>query len=155
MNNNKILSIRIRFAVMAVVLVFLSISLTSCKTNVSQVGLRGGSPAQTSQNLEVQEVSIDQAYQLYQEKVAFLDVRTPQEWNDAHVPGSTLLPLEELANRVDELPQDLELVVYCRSGNRSGEAARILLEAGFTDVYSMQGGLKDWIAADYEVDTGE
>lgn len=155
MNINKILSIRKRFTVMVVVVVFFSIGLTSCKTNLSQVGLGGDSPAGTTQNLEVQEISIHQANQLYQEKVAFLDVRTPQEWNEAHVPGATLLPMEDLANRVNELPQGLELVVYCRSGNRSAQAVRVLLEAGFTDVYSMDGGLSDWIAAGYEVDTGE
>jgi len=84
-----------------------------------------------------------------------LDVRTPEEWNDAHIPGSTLLPLEDLGDRAGELPRDLELVVYCRSGNRSAEAARILMEAGFSDVYILDGGLNDWIAAGYEVDPGD
>jgi rhodanese-related sulfurtransferase len=60
--------------------------------------------------------------------------------------------LDDLQDRVNELPKDLELVVYCRSGNRSAEAARILLAAGFSDVYSMDGGLNDWIMAGYEVD---
>ena len=148
-------SSRIRTIVLIVGFVFLAVALVSCGTGQSSGISSGEKLTQTAQNLLVREVSVDQAYQLYQEKIAFLDVRTPEEWNDAHVPGSTLLPLEDLEERVNELPQDLELVVYCRSGNRSAEAARILLEAGFSDVYSMDGGLNDWIMAGYEVDPGQ
>ncbi len=146
---------RIRYIVLIVVLFFCATALASCSSSETPAVLEGENLTQSTQNLVVREISIDQAYQLYQEKVAFLDVRTPEEWNDAHVPGSTLLPLEDLENRVNDLPKDLELVVYCRSGDRSAQAARILLEAGFTDVYSMDGGLNDWITAGYEVDPGE
>lgn len=145
---------KIRTIFQIVVFAIVAAALASCAGSKTLVENSGANLAQTAQHMEVREVSIDQAYQLYQEKVAFLDVRTPEEWNTAHVPGSTLLPIEDLEERVNELPQDLELVVYCRSGNRSAEAARILLAAGFSDVYSMDGGLDDWIAAGYEVDPG-
>jgi rhodanese-related sulfurtransferase len=103
----------------------------------------------------VKSISVDQAYQLYQDGEAFLDVRTPAEWEQAHIPGATLLPLNELESRLNELPRDLDLVVYCRSGNRSLQASKILLEAGFNGVLNMQGGLNDWINRGYEVDTGQ
>ena len=73
-----------------------------------------------------------------------LDVRTPEEWNEFHVPGSTLIPITELANRVAEVPKDKEVVVVCRSGNRSATGRDILLKAGYPQVTSLAGGLKSW-----------
>ena len=60
------------------------------------------------------EISVDQAYELYEEGTFLLDVRTPEEWEDYHVEGTTLIPLDELESRVDELPRDEEIVVVCR-----------------------------------------
>ena len=73
-----------------------------------------------------------------------LDVREPDEWEAFHVPGSTLIPLGELEARVNEVPRDQEIVVVCRSGNRSQSGRDILLEAGFDQVTSMAGGLTEW-----------
>lgn len=98
------------------------------------------------------EISAAEAYQKYQQGVFFLDVRTPDEWNEGHLSKSTLIPLDELASRVGELPRDREVVVICRSGNRSKEAMRILLDAGFTQVVGLEGGLKAWSAAGYAVE---
>lgn len=145
----------IRLITLVVASIFFIIALSSCTSQAPLAGLGGADSAHTVQLEEVREITIDEAYQLYQDKVAFLDVRTPEEWNVAHVPGATLLPLDDLEARVGELPNDLKLVVYCRSGNRSAEAARILMEAGFSDVYSVDGGLNDWIEAGYEVDPGD
>jgi rhodanese-related sulfurtransferase len=83
-----------------------------------------------------------------------LDVRQPEEWNEFHVPDSTLIPLGELAARADELPKDQEIVIVCRSGNRSAQGRDILLEAGFTEVTSMAGGLTEWRAAGYPTISG-
>ena len=154
MNFSKPSFLKIRFVALAAMVVLFTTALTACAAGQNLAGLERADSGNIAQTVTVHEISIDTAYQLYQDKVAFLDVRTPAEWNAAHVPGSTLLPLEDLEERAGELPRDLELVVYCRSGNRSAEAARILLEAGFSDVYSMDGGLSDWIEAGYEVDPG-
>ena len=83
-----------------------------------------------------------------------LDVRQPEEWNEYHVPDSTLIPLAELASRADELPKDQEIVIVCRSGNRSAQGRNILLDAGFTQVTSMAGGLTQWRAAGYPIVSG-
>ncbi len=85
-----------------------------------------------------------------------LDVRTPQEWaEDGHIAGATLIPLADLEARAPaELPRDAEIVVYCRSGNRSQQAAALLLEAGYTNLSDM-GGIIDWVAAGYEVEYGQ
>lgn len=95
------------------------------------------------------EISVSQAYELYEEGTFLLDVRTPEEWEDYHVDGTTLIPLDELESRVDELPQDEEIVVVCRSGNRSQAGRDILRQAGITQSTSMAGGLKGWYASGY------
>jgi rhodanese-related sulfurtransferase len=83
-----------------------------------------------------------------------LDVRQPEEWNEFHVPGSTLIPLGELPARVQEVPRDKDIVVVCRSGNRSQSGRDILRQAGFTQVTSLAGGLKQWQAAGLPTVTG-
>jgi rhodanese-related sulfurtransferase len=84
-----------------------------------------------------------------------LDVRQPEEWADFHVPGSTLIPLGELANRLNEVPRDREVVVVCRSGNRSQPGRDILLQAGYPQVTSLKGGLSQWKAAGYPTVSGQ
>ncbi len=99
------------------------------------------------------EISVAEAYQRYQQGVFVLDVRTPQEWEAYHAPNTTLIPLDELPQRVDEVPRDQEVVVICRSGNRSQVGRDILLQAGFENVTSVAGGLNAWMAAGYPVVT--
>lgn len=97
-------------------------------------------------------ISVDKAYSMYQEGAFVLDVRTVDEWNEFHAPGTTLIPLDELASRVNEVPRDRPIVVVCRSGNRSDEGRDILLEAGFTQVTSMDGGLNAWRTSGYPIE---
>jgi rhodanese-related sulfurtransferase len=101
------------------------------------------------------EISIAEAYEKYQAGIFLVDVRTVEEWNEVRVPGVPLIPLDELEERLDEIPKGEEIVVICRSGNRSKQGAAILTEAGFTQVVSMQGGIKEWKAAGYPVEEGE
>jgi len=100
------------------------------------------------------EITTQNAYQKYQEGAFVLDVRTPEEWVDYHAPDTTLIPLDELEARVNEVPRDQEIVVICRSGNRSQVGRDILLAAGFNNVTSVAGGLNDWRAAGYPIVTG-
>lgn len=111
----------------------------------------GNKPAQDQAGLTAfpPEINVQEAYKLYQDGVFLLDVRTQGEWDEVHVPNATLIPLDELENRLNELPKDQEIVVMCRSGNRSQTGRDILRNAGFTSVTSMSGGIKDWQAAGY------
>jgi rhodanese-related sulfurtransferase len=112
------------------------------------IALNGGQPASSP----AAEISVQEAYKIYQEGNAyFLDVREPSEWAEYHAPNSTLIPLGELAARVNELPKDKQIVVVCRSGNRSQEGRDLLKRAGFTNVTSMAGGLKTWRDSGYPV----
>jgi rhodanese-related sulfurtransferase len=129
--------VQIGILVLAAVLIYL-ISSTANKEITS-----GGLPA---------EVDVDTAYSMYKEGVFVLDVRTLEEWNEFHVPGTTLIPLDELAAHTEELPRYRQIVVVCRSGNRSQQGRDILLEAGFTHVTSMSGGLNEWKTAGYPIE---
>jgi rhodanese-related sulfurtransferase len=84
-----------------------------------------------------------------------LDVREPAEWAEGHIDGATLIPLGELPNRLAEVPKDRDIVVVCRSGNRSATGRDILLDAGYPAATSMSGGMNDWVADGYPVVTGE
>lgn len=100
------------------------------------------------------EISVAEAAAKREAEAFILDVRQPEEWNEVHIPGATLIPLGELAARMGELPRDREIVVVCRSGNRSATGRDILREAGFKQVTSMAGGVTDWRAAGYPIVTG-
>ena len=100
------------------------------------------------------EISVTEAASMRNEGAFILDVRQPEEWNEVHIPGATLIPLGELASRVDEVPKGQEIVVVCRSGNRSQQGRDILLQAGFEQVTSMAGGVNQWSAAGYDTVSG-
>lgn len=110
--------------------------------------------ASQATNTTKREITVTEAYDKYSQGVFLLDVRTQEEWESFHAPNTTLIPLDELANRVNELPKDQEIVVICRSGNRSQEGRDILLEAGFTNVSSMAGGLNEWRSTGYPTVSG-
>jgi rhodanese-related sulfurtransferase len=95
------------------------------------------------------EISVEEAYQLVEEGAFLLDVRTQEEWDEFHAPQATLIPLDQLPARVNEVPADQDVVVICRSGNRSQTGRDILLDAGFESVTSTAGGMNAWAAAGY------
>ena len=109
---------------------------------------------QPDQTALASQISVAQAAELRDSGAFVLDVREVDEWNQLHVPGATLIPLGELASRVNEVPRDQKVVVMCRSGNRSQEGRDILKAAGFENVTSMAGGINQWSAAGYETVTG-
>lgn len=98
------------------------------------------------------EISVEEAYNQYQGGAFVLDVRTQEEWNEFHAPNTTLIPLDQLPARISEVPQDREIVVVCRSGNRSQQGRDILLNAGFKQVTSMTGGLNEWRSKGYPIE---
>ena len=97
-------------------------------------------------------LSVDEANQYRNAGAFMLDVRTPAEWLEIHIPGATLIPLDELGARMNELPANEIIVIYCRTGNRSSQALDILLKAGYSDVFSIENGIQDWITAGYDVE---
>jgi rhodanese-related sulfurtransferase len=110
--------------------------------NLSSPGTQAASPLP-------QEISVQEAYNYREDGAWILDVRTQEEWDAGHIPGSTLIPLDELPNRLSEVPEGVDIVVVCRSGNRSAEGRDILLQAGFPSVTSMGGGVSEWSATGF------
>lgn len=75
-----------------------------------------------------------------------LDVREPDEHAAARIEGSRLIPLGTLEGEIPSLPKDREILVHCKSGRRSARAVQTLLDAGFTDVKNVSGGIDAWLA---------
>ncbi len=97
-----------------------------------------------------QNVDVHRAAELAQsKKVVILDVRTPAEFNQGHLKGARLIPVQDLEDRLDELAhlKDRPILVYCRSGRRSVLASKILSRDGFTRIFNMKGGVRAWLKA--------
>lgn len=79
------------------------------------------------------------------DELIILDVRTQAEYNAEHIPNAILIPNETITDKMPELLPDLdaEILIYCRSGNRSAQAARKLIQIGYTNVYDF-GGINNW-----------
>ncbi len=73
-----------------------------------------------------------------------LDVRTPKEYSDGHLPNARNIPAAELDKRMGELPASKPVLICCASGARSGRAAGILRKAGRKDIFNLDGGLQAW-----------
>ncbi len=91
-------------------------------------------------------ISVHELKQKLEENGAFtiVDVREGFEYEIARIEGSKLIPLGELPERLDELQQDEEIILLCKSGSRSAHAAQLLHAAGFTRAYSLEGGVDAW-----------
>ena len=85
------------------------------------------------------------------EDFILLDVRTPDEYEEGHIEGSVLIPVNEVLDRHDELEKDKEIVVYCRTDNRSSFAANLLFKLGYKDVSNVKDGILAWEENGYPV----
>jgi rhodanese-related sulfurtransferase len=83
-----------------------------------------------------------------------LDVRTPEEYAEGHVPGAINISHDELPERLDEVAsaRDTGVIVYCRSGRRAGIAEELLLAQGFNNVQHLEGDMIAWLEADRPID---
>jgi adenylyltransferase/sulfurtransferase len=95
----------------------------------------------------VPEITVEQLKSKFDRGDDFflLDVREPNEFQICRIPGSTLIPLGELAQRTGELDRNREMVVQCKVGARSAKAVSLLQERGFTRVSNLKGGILAWI----------
>ena len=88
-----------------------------------------------------------------EEEVTIVDVRTKEEYLEAHIEGAVLLTLDTIPEKAEEILTDKNetYLIYCRSGNRSNQAARELVDMGYQKIYDF-GGIIDW---EYETVSGE
>lgn len=75
-----------------------------------------------------------------------IDVRTPAEYKDGHIPGARLIPLQELGNRYTEVDKGKPAILVCRSGSRSAQAYKLLAGQGYDKIQHLEGGLSRWVA---------
>ena len=107
--------------------------------------LAGCSSSSSANNLSVTEFSAKAA----EPGVVTLDVRTPGEFAEGYIEGARLIDFQSgnFENEIATLDKNATYAVYCRSGNRSSQAVKVMQDAGFTNVFNMNGGVIDWTNA--------
>ena len=82
-----------------------------------------------------------------------IDVRTPEEFNDGHIENAILIDFysEDFKDEIAQLDREKTYFVYCRSGNRSGQAIDILSELGFQEVYHLSAGIREWVEKGFPI----
>ena len=99
------------------------------------------------QEVGYRQINMDEAITMMEEESSYiiLDVRTPEEFADKHIPGAINIPNETISTEeIPELPdKDQLILVYCRSGNRSKQASEKLVALGYTNIVEF-GGINDW-----------
>ncbi len=85
--------------------------------------------------------------------IQLIDVRTPKEYAAGHIKSAVNINFfdDDFISQMSKLDKDKEIYVYCRSGGRSGKASKKLEAAGFTKVYNLKGGFKNWSGSNLEV----
>ena len=106
-----------------------------------------GCTASNEQENSYRQISMDEAVTMMEEESGYiiLDVRTPEEYRERHIPNAINIPNETIGSEdIQELPdKDQLILVYCRSGNRSKQASGKLAELGYTNIVEI-GGINDW-----------
>jgi adenylyltransferase/sulfurtransferase len=107
-------------------------------------GIRGEEPPPVG--MGIPEITPREVKEMMNEKQSFvlIDVREPHEFQICRIPGSTLIPLGEVPKRMHELDSAQEIVVHCRSGQRSARAVELLIKAGFRKIHNLKGGILAW-----------
>jgi rhodanese-related sulfurtransferase len=131
-----------KIMIAAAVLVILVLLLSGCSNNKDK------SSEEENMNVKTQYVKIspEEAKEIMDnEESIVLDVRTKSEYDQGHIEGSVLLPVDEISSKAEEVLKDksAKILVYCRSGNRSATAAKTLIEMGYENVLDF-GGIIDW-----------
>lgn len=131
--------------------------------NTGRYGFTLGSASGTITVIELSRpnyvaVTADEATKILENLHPFiLDVRTPQEYQQIHIKGAILIPIQQLQARITELESKKheDVFIYCATGNRSTVAARILANRGFKRIYNLRYGVYDWARKGYPYTTGE
>ena len=122
------------------IMLFSIIGLTGCSNSVN-------TPNTASDSNTYQQITAEEAANMMQSETDYiiLDVRTAHEYASGHIPGAVNIPNETIASEaIQQLPDKEQLIlVYCRSGNRSKQAAGKLVDLGYTNIVEF-GGINDW-----------
>jgi rhodanese-related sulfurtransferase len=103
--------------------------------------------------VEVPEIDVATLADLRVRGATIIDVRNPDEYEQGHVPGARLIPLPELVDRADEVPEGEQVYVICAVGGRSRRACELLIAQG-RDVTNIAGGTQEWVKAGRPITIG-
>ena len=119
----------------------------SCgKTGNEKQTVKMSKEVKSEKKAEYKKITSDEAKKMMEtEKTIVVDVRTIEEYNEGHIPNAVSIPLETIENEAEAKLKNKDdlILVYCRSGRRSREAALKLIEKGYTNVIDF-GGIQDW-----------
>ena len=102
-------------------------------------------------------ISADEASEMHgNDDVVFIDVRRPDEYAEGHIKGAMFIPVDDVIQRVDELPKDKKLLFICAQGVRSGLACEMAAAMGFDseNLYNIEEGTEAWIKAGHPTSYG-
>lgn len=94
---------------------------------------------------EIDVTKLDQMLAEGNGEVKLIDVRSPMEVAQGAIPGSENIPLHLLPMHIDKIPQDQPVIIYCRTGARSGQACAFLSAQGVGNTYNLRGGIIAWV----------
>jgi rhodanese-related sulfurtransferase len=135
------------------VFLLLAIGLVACGGQTDTVEVAESAVSDVNLADLPQDVDVQTVYDIKNHQdVYMLDLREQYEYDEKHIPDINLLPMSELQNRLDELPTDKEVIITCRSGNRSNQVAQFLRQNGYDNVHNMNGGIIAWQEAGFPVD---
>lgn len=97
-------------------------------------------------------IDVKEAKEMMNDGAVVIDVREPHEYSAGHVPDATLIPVNSVYARREELPKDKDLIFVCAVGQRSALAAEMAAAAGLTRLFNLEGGTEAWITSGEPVD---
>ena len=120
---------------------FLSVTLFSCKDVSAQAGIL------TVSSIEFKNLIKGK------DSIQLIDVRTPEEFRLSHIANSRNIDIlsDTFLSAIEQLDKQKPIFIYCRSGKRSAKGAAIMQEAGFSEIYNLEGGIVEWESNNYRV----
>lgn len=103
----------------------------------------------------IRNIDSETAKKHYDNNIEFLDIREQHEFDQARIPGSSLLPMSQINARFQEIPKDKEVVVYCRTGSRSASLLGQLATLGYNNLMNLENGIVDWHQKQFPVEFGD
>ncbi len=119
---------------------FVALLLVTLWSPVLQAAVATNIDAQTAQRLLKER-----------RNVFLLDVRTPGEYQQMRLADAHLIPIDQVSQRLNEIPQNRPVIVYCAVGSRSAQVFNFLTRRGYQEVYNLEGGIYAWAQKGYPI----
>lgn len=127
-------------------LVILSFTFISCGQNTAKKEVKDNGNKYATQDQKVVALISPKDLNATLGDIQLIDIRTPKEYDEGYIEGAININFfdRDFNAQMAKLDKDKELYIYCRSGNRTGKAAKRLKDQGFTKIYDLQGGILNW-----------